>query len=242
MPNIIKGILFDKDGTLIPFNKTWLDAYIKAAKFLSESVCRPDLERQLLLGGGYIPETQSWVSDSLLASGSNAQIMAFWGEQIGGSLSPAQISGIGEIFSAAAKNNTPVLDDMTGFLIQLKKRGLVLGLATMDDEKSAYSTLKKLEIQHLFDFICGADSGYGVKPEPGMVDAFSASCGISNAQVIMVGDSPKDLNMGRNAKVALTIGVLTGAHNHAELQPHADYVYSDISGLSALLDQMGMTL
>ena len=32
----ITGILFDKDGTLLDFNRTWIPPYLQAAAFLSE--------------------------------------------------------------------------------------------------------------------------------------------------------------------------------------------------------------
>ena len=164
---MIKGILFDKDGTLLDFNRTWLDAYFQASEFLARSVDRPELAHSLLVNGGYIPETGGWVRDSLLASGSNGQIMNFWGEQLGQPLDAAQITGIREIFGSAGKKPVAVLADMPGFFSALRCRGIALGVATMDDERHAHSTLGKMGIGEAFDFICGADSGFGVKPEPG---------------------------------------------------------------------------
>ena len=230
-----RGILFDKDGTLLDFNQTWLDAYFQAAEFLAQSVNRPQLARSLLVNGGYIPETGGWVRDCLLASGSNDQIVAFWEEQIGKPLGPEQLTGMRDIFGSAGKNPVPVLPDMRGFLGSLKESGLVLGVATMDDERHAHSTLDRMGIRDLFDFVCGADSGFGVKPEPGMVNGFAHHCNLSTTEVIMVGDSPRDLNMGRNAGAALSGGVLTGAHERSELESLADYVFDDIAGLRSIL-------
>jgi len=50
----------------------------------------------------------------------------------------------------------------------------------------------------------------------------------------MVGDSPRDLKMGRNAGVGLTIGVLTGTTGSAALADHADHIFQNISGLLQL--------
>ena len=89
---MIRGILFDKDGTLLDFNRTWLDAYFEASDYLAHSVDRPELAQTLLVNGGYIPETGGWVRDSLLASGSNDQIMTYWGEQLGRPLDDEQLT------------------------------------------------------------------------------------------------------------------------------------------------------
>ena len=47
----------------------------------------------------------------------------------------------------------------------------------------------------------------------------------------IIGDALKDLHTGRNAGVAATIAVLTGAASHDELAPHADAVLPSIADL-----------
>ncbi|WP_424947035.1 HAD family hydrolase [Candidatus Spongiihabitans sp.] len=231
----IKGILFDKDGTLLDFNGSWLAPYVQVTQFIAQSMGRPELKESLMTDGGFIPETGGWVSDSLLTSASNQQILEFWSQQIGQPIVGENLHHIKQIFSRAASRYAPAIEDLHGFLNRLKARGMRLGLATMDDEKNARRMLATLQLTGLFDFVCGADSGYGVKPEPGMVHAFCQSCGLAAKQVIMVGDSPKDLNMGKNAGAAYSIGVLTGAHDRAALSAHADDVLDDISCLNRFL-------
>ncbi len=233
---MIKGILFDKDGTLLDFNATWLDAYIQAANHVAESVGRPELTESLLRSGGYDMATGQWGADSLLASGSNQQILESWSDQIGQPLNGSRLSAIQDIFAYAAGNPVPAIQDLREYLLGLKDRGLKNGLATMDDERNAISMIEKLNLVNCFDFVCGADSGYGVKPDPGMVEAFCRHCGLSPGQVIMVGDSPKDINMGVNAGAALSVGVLTGSHNRRELGKHTGTVLENIAELGDLLD------
>ena len=233
---MIKGILFDKDGTLLDFNATWLTAYIQAANSIAKSIGQPGLAESLLRGGGYDMVTGQWGADSLLASGSNQQILDFWSGQLGQPLNGPQLSVIRDIFSHAAGNPVPAIENLRGFLLELKDRGLKSGLATMDDERNAVSMIEKLNLANCFDFVCGADSGYGTKPDPGMVEAFCRHCDLIPEQVIMVGDSPKDINMGINAGVARSVGVLTGSHNRLELGKHTDTVLENIAELEDLLN------
>ena len=121
-----------------------------------------------------------------------------------------------------------MLDGLDDFLKSLQTSGLLLGVATMDDESNALQTLEALGCQNRFDFICGADSGFGVKPQPGMVKAFCKSTGLKSHQVMMVGDSPRDLAMGRAAGVGMNVGVLTGTTTRADLEELADVVLDDI--------------
>ena len=233
---MIKGILFDKDGTLLDFNATWLAAYIQAANSIAESIGQPELAESLLRSGGYDTMTGQWGADSLLASGGNQQILDFWSGQLGQPLNSPQLSVIRDIFSRAASNPVPAIENLQEFLLELKGRGLKSGLATMDDERNAVSMVEKLNLANCFDFICGADSGYGIKPDPGMVEAFCRHCDLTPEQVVMVGDSPKDINMGINAGVARSVGVLTGAHNRHELRKHTDTVLENIAELEDLLN------
>ena len=66
----------------------------------------------------------------------------------------------------------PVLD-LDLFFGRLKGRGLRLGIATMDSEESARASMRMFKADRHLDFICGFDTGHGMKPGGGMVEAFA---------------------------------------------------------------------
>ena len=233
--NRIKGILFDKDGTLLDFNRTWLRPYRRAAEFL-QSRFNVDADH-LMACGGFIAETKTWRRDSPLASGHNKEIIACWEQTIGVKISADERRALVEIFTLPSSQYAPAVTDLAALLTTLHARDIKLGLATMDDEANAQQMLRDMNIASLFAFVCGADSGHGVKPQVGMVRAFCDACGLRPDETMMVGDSPRDLAMGKNAGVLMNVGVLSGAHVAEDLTPLADIILDNIAGLTTLFNE-----
>ena len=52
---------------------------------------------------------------------------------------------------------------------------------------------------------------------------------------MVVGDTLRDLHMGRAAGAGLVVGVLSGAGSRELLEPHCDHVIDDVHALESLL-------
>jgi phosphoglycolate phosphatase-like HAD superfamily hydrolase len=74
-----------------------------------------------------------------------------------------------------------------------------------------------------------ADDGVPVKPAPDMVRRLCAETCVPVGRAAVVGDSPADLQMGRDAGVGLTVGVLTGVASRADLETLADVVIDSVA-------------
>jgi phosphoglycolate phosphatase len=88
------------------------------------------------------------------------------------------------------------------------------------------------------DYVAGYDSGFGTKPEPGMVLGFCAATGLDPTEIAVVGDNNHDLHMGRNAKAGVTVAVLTGTGSRESLAAASDYCLNDITELEGLLPDL----
>jgi len=105
----------------------------------------------------------------------------------------------------------------------------------MDLHAAARHVLQGFGVHSQLDFICGCDSGFGHKPDPGMVHAFCDACGLTADEVLVVGDTPHDLQMGRRAGARTVVAVMSGVASREMLEPLADTVLESIAGLTDLL-------
>ncbi len=229
-----RGILFDKDGTLLDFHATWLPIYrFAAAEFAGGDA---ELAARLLWNFGYLPGENRIVGGSLLAAGNNREIAAAWAGELGQPDEAEAVAGrLDEIFrDLGATEATPVAA-LAPTLRTLRQSGRRLGVATADSYQGILNTLQAFDVLQEFDFLAGYDSGHGVKPDAGMVLAFCAHMSLAAGSVVVVGDNRHDIEMGRNAGAGLCVGVLTGTSTRGELESIADIVLDDIGRLPDVL-------
>ena len=231
----IKAILFDKDGTLLDFHATWMPAYRSAATAVSRGAGRPELADELLSLGGYDHATGRCTPGQVLASGANRDIARLWAQACGIDDDAALLARMEEIFAREAAGRAVPVGDLAALFTRLIARGLRLGIATMDSEALAEATVSRLEIGAFLSFVCGYDSGFGVKPGPGMVRAFCDRLAIEPAEVAVVGDTLHDLHMGRAAGAGLVVGVLSGTGSRELFEPHCDHILDDVLALESVI-------
>lgn len=228
----IRGILFDKDGTLLDFNRTWVPLNRRAAITVAAGD-RP-LAARLLASAGHDPESNHVAPGSLLAAGDAGEIATHWASLLPGSSLERLTEQVDRIFSASAEEAVPV-PAMAEVVRDLHEQGYRLGLATSDSEAAARGFLARCGLEELFCYVAGWDSGDGRKPEPGMVQAFARRSSLAPGAIAMIGDSPQDMRMGLDGGAGLLIGVLTGTATTADLQPPAHRVLASIADLAAYL-------
>lgn len=227
---MIDGIIFDKDGTLFDFRRSW-GAWAQA---LLDELAR-STEQRAALGRaiGFDPETGQFAPDSTVIAGTPDQIADDLMPCFPGADAGAMLTRINRL--AAAAPMVPAVD-LRAVLGALRDRGLTLGLVTNDAEAPAHAHLAAAGISDLFTFVAGFDSGHGAKPAPGPLLAFCRHTGLSPARVAMVGDSRHDLEAGHAAGMH-RIAVLTGIASADDLAPHADAVLPDIGGIGGWIDR-----
>lgn len=220
-----KAVLFDKDGTLFDFQKSW-------SRWIQQEIDRlaggePALAHEIADAIGFDLSGGLIVPGSPAIAGTSRDVAALMLPYLPGTTLEDLVLHLDR--TAASLIPVEVMP-LVPFLAQLAAMDLFLGVATNDSEAAARAHLRHFGIEGMFDFVAGYDSGFGAKPDPGMCIAFALQCGVQADNIVMVGDSLHDLDAGRSAGMQ-TVAVLTGVASARELNDHADVVLTDISQL-----------
>ncbi|MHA3915542.1 HAD family hydrolase [Halovulum sp. GXIMD14793] len=221
----IKGLLFDKDGTLFDFHNTWS---VWCHSYITEMANQDaGLADKLANALQFDMQAVAFHPESPVIAGTMEEMVTATRDVIPHTTEAELRQSIIDAASTVVLSPaTPLIPLME----VLQARYLKLGVATNDSEFLAHKHLSDQRIEGYFDFIAGYDSGHGAKPEPGMLLAFCAATDLPADQVAMIGDSTHDLHAARAAGM-VAVGVLTGPATKADLAPHADIVLPDIGHL-----------
>jgi phosphoglycolate phosphatase len=229
----IRAILFDKDGTLVDFDRTWGPAVQAVLRHLAGGDAI--LYRTLSAESGLVDGTH-FRPDSPLIDEPTSVFAARWATLLGRSADPAFFGEIDRLLCEATTAHLAAIGDPKAVLNGLAGGGYKLGLITNDAEATARAHVRKLGIDHILAFVAGYDSGFGAKPTPGPVLAFAAAVGVPTTEIVMVGDTALDIATARKAK-ARAVGVLTGPNTSESLQlAKPDAVIASIAQLSVWLE------
>ena len=233
----IRGILFDKDGTLIDFPSTW-EPVLRALALEFAEGDRPRAD-ELMVAAGYDHGLRRFKPGSVWAAGNTLDLVTVWLPDAPDSERSGLARRIDDFCEAMAPDSAVPVTDLVSLFGRLQHGGFCLGVATNDVTRSALATMERLGVAGMLVAILGYDSVARPKPAADMVMAFCAAAAIEPGEVAVVGDNLHDLVMARAAGAALAIGVLSGNGTRGDLGPHADHIIGSIEDLPPLLQSLG---
>ena len=229
----IRAILFDKDGTLVDFQRTWGPAtHALLAHFAAGDRVVFD---ELAAVSGFVAAEQRFLPDSPIISGATPDFGSLWAQVLGRPATSDFFAEIDRLYNVTGLEHLAPIGDPAGVLAGLRRRGYQLGIATNDPEASAHAQIARLGIARLVEFVAGYDSGFGAKPAAGPVLAFARALDVEPREVAVVGDAVYDLVAARAAG-AIAVGVRSGPTPGALLAPYADALIDSIADLRAWLE------
>ncbi|PLR77017.1 HAD family hydrolase [Bacillus sp. V3-13] len=229
----IKGVLFDKDGTLLRFGSIWIKVIEDVIDHLLEMIgetCNLNLRKQLFMSIGLRDGNVD--EKGHLASGTSLDIANAFQAVL-----PKDIPFLHQWLSQHLLEKTkesieyvqPVCDLSLTFSA-LKEKGIVIGIATADDYETTTLCLEHLGIRNEVQFLGTADL-YEKKPCSQMVEKFCEKFGFKTEEVAVVGDTVIDLQTAKNSNAGYGIAVLSGVGSEGELQKLADFVIPSVEHL-----------
>lgn len=229
----IKAILFDKDGTLIDVNRTWIPLY---RKVLAEDFGHtPTQVEAMLMRGGYDPVNDAFAPGSVLGGGTTRQLVAIWWPELDEKAQAERTWRIDNHYAPMARSFLRPLMDLEPVISALKGLGLVLGVGTNDSHASASAQMDELGVTAHFKSIIGADSVEVPKPSGHMVRMFARQAGVKPSEVAMVGDNTHDMEEAHAGGAGMAIGVLSGNGRRHDLSPFTPHVLESVAHIPAYL-------
>lgn len=228
----IRGILFDKDGTLLEFDKTWRPI---ASQVILEIIREYGLseESRSRLGKAIGLHEHSIDPGGSLSAGTNKDVAEDFLKVLDSSIDKADfINWSTATFNrvAASQPFYPVVG-VLDTVLKLKARGIKIGLSTADTVENGTLFLKKTGLLEHFDYI-GADDGIvNPKPATDYMEIFCSRFGLRPEEVAVVGDTMADMHFASNSGAGLIIGVLSGTGTAELLSGHADIILDSVNDI-----------
>src|SRR5262245_41828440 len=127
----IKGVLFDKDGTLIDVTGTWVPAYQQLLTELFPDRDAAEIAAKFV-AAGYDPATQAFKAGSVRAQGTTRDIIEVWWPGLDDESIAEKMKLLDIDYRHLGVKHLKPLMPLKPILVELRAMGLRLGVATND--------------------------------------------------------------------------------------------------------------
>lgn len=242
---MIRGILFDKDGTLVDFFSLWLraaEAVVPA--FLEENQIGASEEMVSLLldamgvrqgevdpKGALAYKSYGEIAEDICRALEERQIC------LSEETVRKQLEGLFNRNVAQRGAQFQMFTDMKALMKRLKARNIIIGLATADTELSAENCLTSIGVREYFDYIGADDGKRSPKPDKEMFLEFAERFSLKTEEIAVVGDTYNDMLFAKK-NGGIAIGVLSGVSEEKDFGGEADHIIASIEELPELLEHI----
>jgi phosphoglycolate phosphatase len=196
-----RGVVFDKDGTLIDLDARWVPAFNaligRLAARCDDLTMVDELAESLGIDGDRL------VADGPAAVDTAAQIidrvvvtLATRGHEV--EAATRMVNSI-VVDIGGALGPVAAIGNLTTSLTALRALGLSVGVATSDDRANTVAELTDLGVADLVDTLRCADDGTPTKPDPRVLTSIADEWSHRAGDLVFVGDSRNDMETARAA-------------------------------------------
>lgn len=235
-------VVFDKDGTLVDFDRLWAGKLMNAINAVTdaEGGSGGALEHALCAtlgieraGMRVIPESPLAVATLPKLTLACAVVLHQHGRPWHEAETLARERFQPVIEQVPRPEDLQPIGDLPGLMASLARAGCKSAVFTSDDRRATEASLPLLGIdRYIADMVCGDDALAGKPSGEGLLH-LSRSLGVEPARILMIGDSVTDMRAAQAAGVGWRIAVTSGTGEAAALALAADVVAPTIHALAA---------
>ncbi|MCK1976597.1 HAD family hydrolase [Jeotgalicoccus huakuii] len=223
-------ILYDKDGTLLNFQKLWTPYAKKCIDVFAKDFDAEDIKEEVAEDLGYVNgEIQA---NSTIAQGTGRDIHKVFESYRNGGAKWAK--DFYESNLDMLRDEMVLIDGALDALKKGQKLGFKNVIVTSDSRDSTLRFIEKFNLEpYIFDIICGDDNDFH-KPDLRFIKPFLDKHQYKVKELVMIGDNHADTMLGYEEDL-YTIGVLSGTSSES----HLDGANMIIDSVKDLFNQEG---
>ena len=176
-----KAVIFDMDGSLVDSMWVWLEVdriYMEKHRLTAPETFHKDIE-----GMSYIETAQYFVDTFDSLERTREEVMQDWRDMAV------------DLYATRVFPKPGAVD----FLDEMRRRGVLLGIATSNDRKIAQAALDARGLNKYFVSVCTSSEVASGKPAPDMYLKVAGDLGVHPSECLVFEDIPNGILAGKNA-------------------------------------------
>lgn len=230
----MKWILFDKDGTIIYFDRSWMKIGLQLVDDFMEVYEDEIADREAAYA--YLGVVDGEIQPgTIMASGALDEMVRAFCDIAGQDVTKWAQSRSQTLVDNRVPENV-LVEGIEETLETLKRQGYKMGIVTSDSKKGVEQFLEITKFDHFFDVVISTEANAVEKPNPEVLNPLFDHYDVAPQDVVIVGDTANDMQTGVNAKLGLKIAVLTGVGLEQEYT-NADYIVETANDVVEIINQ-----
>lgn len=236
----IKGIIFDKDGTLFNYGEVWgpiigknISTIIKVFNLQNKPNARREIASFVGLDDdGFINPRGILFNHEEKIKG----ILKFLRFCIRCHVNPIRTFSLFKRLLAESQTVglEKILSNIDFSMIRnlfdrIAEKNIAIGIVTNDSTESTKICLESIGIADHVQFLKTKDSNCRKKPNPQAIYQFCETFNLKPSEIAVIGDTNADMTFAEKGKVGYKVGLLSGAGDRSAIEKIADVIYPDIS-------------
>ena len=191
----IYTILFDLDGTLVDTAPDLMRAHNHVMKKFGYPTKSTEEIRNLVgQGAGAMLGRSIW-----------GQAKKEFGKVQDEKIKKEMVNDFVDFYGKNLVNKSTLINGVKEFLIWCKEKKISMAVCTNKQEHLAVDLLKKIGINHFFEYVAGHNTFEYCKPDPRHLTSVVEILGGDIKKTLMIGDSETDANAAKNAGMPIIL-------------------------------------